>query len=320
MLDGPTPPKPAGAQPRPSDRPAASSSSPSSLPTSLLDEIWQEALDRDYAEAARRAPAAVSAAADAGTGATGRFRPRSGSVLVASALVLLGLLTAAAVVQVQRRAPAAAQTRHVLIREIDQRTTDTDRLQEGVEALRVGVGRAQREALRLSDRGEALDDKIGQLELGTGVVPVTGPGLRVVVDDAKPANGVDRPASDGVDATRVLDRDLQVLVNGLWVAGAEAVAINNQRITVLVAIRSAGDAILVDYRPLSPPYTIEAIGDPDRMEAAFAQTAAGRELQLVKETFGIRFDVSTVKHLELPAGSGARLRYAHVKPEVKEGS
>jgi uncharacterized protein YlxW (UPF0749 family) len=307
MIDGPTPPRPAGAQPRPSDGPPAASSLPTSLPSSLLNEIWQDALDRDYAEAARRVPAAAPG--------TARSRSVSGGVLVATALVLLGLLAAAAVVQVQRRAPAAAQTRQALIQEIDQRTTDTDQLQEGVEALRVGVGRAQREALRLSDRGESLDEKIGQLELWTGVVPVTGPGLRVVVDDAKPAGGVDQPASDGVDATRVLDRDLQVLVNGLWTAGAEAVAINNQRITVLVAIRSAGDAILVDYRPLSPPYTVEAIGDSDAMEAAFAQTAAGRELQLVKETFGIRFDVSAVEHLELPAGSGATLRYAHVKPE-----
>jgi uncharacterized protein YlxW (UPF0749 family) len=314
MLDGPTPSRSAGAQPPPSDRPAAAS-----LPSSLLNEIWQEALDRDYAEAARRVPDA-SGAADAGTPGPARSRSVVGSVLVATVLVLLGLLAAAAVAQVQRRAPVAAQTRQALIHEIDQRTTGTDQLQEGVEALRVGVGRAQREELRLSDRGEALDEKIRQLELWTGVVPVTGPGLRVVVDDAKPAGGVDQPASDGVDATRVLDRDLQVLVNGLWVAGAEAVAINNQRITVLAAIRSAGDAILVDYRPLSPPYTIEAIGDPDAMGAAFAQTAAGRELQLVKETFGIRFDVSAVKHLELPAGSGATLRYAHVKPEVEEGS
>jgi uncharacterized protein YlxW (UPF0749 family) len=293
---------------------------------SLLNEIWREALDRDYAEAARRGPAAGASAGAAGGGdARGMAgsrpsRPLSGGMLVATSLVLLGLLAAVAVVQVQRRAPAAAQTRQALIREIDQRTADTDQLQEGVEALRAEVGQAQRAALGLSDRGEALEDHIGRLELWTGVVPVTGPGLRVIVDDAPPASGVDQPASGGADATRVLDRDLQVLVNGLWAAGAEAVAINGQRITVLAAIRSAGDAILVDYRPLNPPYTVEAIGDPGALEPAFAETAAGRELQLVKETFGIRFDVSAVEHLKLPAGSGTKLRYAHVKPEVTEGS
>jgi uncharacterized protein YlxW (UPF0749 family) len=287
MIDGPTPSRSAGAPVR-------------LLGTSmsLLDEIWRGALDRDYAEASRRAPGPV----------------RRGGVLVAAFLVILGLLAATAVVQVRRRAPAAAQVRQALVAEIDQRTTDTDRLQEGVEALRTEVTQARREALRVSDTGEALDEEVGELELSTGVVAVTGPGLRVVVDDAEPsAVGGDPPASGGVDATRVLDRDLQVLVNGLWQAGAEAVAINGQRITALTAIRSAGDAILVDYRPLSPPYTVEAVGDQRSIEPAFVDGAAGRELRTVKETFGIRFDVSAVDRLELPAGSGVTLRYAEVK-------
>ena len=49
----------------------------------------------------------------------------------------------------------------------------------------------------------------------------------------------------------MLDRDLQVIVNGLWAAGAEAIAVNGQRLTACSAIRSAGEAILVDFRPLS---------------------------------------------------------------------
>jgi len=308
-IDGPTLPRSAGAPARVFGSPG---SSPRASTVSLLDEIWHEALDRDYAEAARRDP--VPAAA----GAPARRRSGRGGLLVSVFLVILGLLAATAVVQVQRRAPAAAQTRQALISEIDQRTTETDGLQEGVEALRAEVGRVRGEALQLSDDGEALDEKISRLELSTGVVPVTGPGLRVVIDDAEPSGSVDQPASGGVDATRVLDRDLQMLVNGLWEAGAEAVAINGQRITALTAIRSAGDAILVDYRPLSPPYTVEAIGDPRALEPAFADGAAGRELRVVKETFGIRFDISSVKRLELPAGSGATLRYA--KREVKEHS
>jgi uncharacterized protein YlxW (UPF0749 family) len=276
------------------------------MPSSLLDEIWREALDRDYAEAARRGPADARAAA--GALKAGRFR-----LLVWLVLVILGLLAAAAVVQVQRRAPAAAQTRQALIREIEQRTDDTDRLQEGVEALRAEVAQVRRDSLRLSETGEALEEVVGHMELLTGVVPVDGPGLRVVVDDAQPGAG--QPATNGVDATRVLDRDLQVLVNGLWEAGAEAVAVNGQRITALAAIRSAGDAILVDYRPLSPPYTVEAVGDPRSLEPKFVDGAAGRELRTVKDTFGIRFDVSSVERLELPAGSGATLRYAEVKED-----
>jgi uncharacterized protein YlxW (UPF0749 family) len=284
----------------------------SAVPSSLLDEIWREALDRDYAEAARRAPADARASAGALTGVlTGESKAGRFRLLVWLVLVILGLLAAAAVVQVQRRAPAAAQTRQALIHEIEQQTDDTDRLQEGVEALRAEVAQVRRDSLRLSANGEALEEVVGHLELLTGAVPVDGPGLRVVVDDAEPGAG--QPAANGVDATRVLDRDLQLLVNGLWEAGAEAVAVNGQRITALTAIRSAGDAILVDYRPLSPPYTVEAVGDPRSLEPKFVDGAAGRELRTVKDTFGIRFDVSSAERLKLPAGSGATLRYAEVK-------
>ena len=55
------------------------------------------------------------------------------------------------------------------------------------------------------------------------------------------------------DTGRVLDRDLQVMVNALWAAGAEAIAINGQRLTARSAIRYAGEAILLDFRPLVPP-------------------------------------------------------------------
>ena len=74
---------------------------------------------------------------------------------------------------------------------------------------------------------------------------------------------------------RVLDIDLQVLANGLWQAGAEAVSINGHRLSDLTAIRSAGDAITVDYRSLTRPYRVEAIGDPRTLQARFVESAGG---------------------------------------------
>ena len=68
----------------------------------------------------------------------------------------------------------------------------------------------------------------------------------------------------------MLDIDLQILVNGLWESGAEAISINGHRLSNLTAIRGAGDAITVDYRSLTRPYQIEAIGDPRTLPASFA--------------------------------------------------
>jgi uncharacterized protein YlxW (UPF0749 family) len=77
-------------------------------------------------------------------------------------------------------------------------------------------------------------------------------------------------------------------VNGLWAAGAEAIAINGQRLTATTAIRNAGQAILVAYRPLQPPYVISAIGDPDTLPARFEDTVGGAYLRLIGQTYGIR--------------------------------
>lgn len=90
-----------------------------------------------------------------------------------------------------------------------------------------------------------------------------GPGVKLVVDDAKDTEqggGGPRESSGFSDTGRVRDRDMQRVVNGLWESGAEAVSINGQRLTSLSAIRAAGDAILVDNKPLVPPYTVLAVG------------------------------------------------------------
>ena len=100
----------------------------------------------------------------------------------------------------------------------------------------------------------------------SGVVPVAGRGLRIELTDAP----TDDP--DTQDPTlRVQDVDLQVVVNGLWAAGAEAIAVNGHRLTSMTAIRSAGDAVLVDLVPLSSPYKVDAIGDPVAMQPALAR-------------------------------------------------
>mgnify|MGYP006206322601 CR=1 FL=1 len=53
---------------------------------------------------------------------------------------------------------------------------------------------------------------------------------------------------------------LQDIANALWSAGAEAVAINGQRLTATSTIRAAGGAILVGFRPVTGPYEVSAIG------------------------------------------------------------
>jgi len=110
----------------------------------------------------------------------------------------------------------------------------------------------------------------------------------------------------------VLDTDLQILVNGLWQAGAEAIAINGNRLGPLSAIRTAGSAITVNYRSLSPPYTVQAIGDPATLQARFVDTAGGQAWLDLESNFGLRFEMDG-DSVSLPEAPSARLRVVYAQ-------
>ena len=99
---------------------------------------------------------------------------------------------------------------------------------------------------------------------------------------------------------KVFDTDIQLLVNALWASGAEAITINESRLTTTSAIRSAGDAILVNYRPLLPPYKIAAIGD-SKMKEKFISHPDYLDLAFVVKTYGLGFKISDFKKLILSA-------------------
>ena len=157
------------------------------------------------------------------------------------------------------------------------------------------------ERLARSRDGRAAQRRLSAAAHAAAAAPVTGDGVRITVNDA--------PSRGGAPAARVYDRDLQNLVNGLWAAGATAIAVNGQRITSTSAIREAGSSILVDFHPISPPYRLDAVGDPGTVQPRLAESPAGRRLQTLANTYGIRYDVSTAEDLRLPAGS-AGTRYA----------
>src|SRR5262249_3465452 len=112
------------------------------------------------------------------------------------------------------------------------------------------------------------------------------------------------------DINRILDVDLQSVVNALWANGAEAIAINDQRLTATTTIRTAGSAILVDFPPLTSPYDVSAIG-PSDLGDRFDQSSAASDLRGLAQRYGLGFSISRADHLLLPAESGQTLRYAH---------
>jgi uncharacterized protein YlxW (UPF0749 family) len=276
---------------------------------SLLNDIIRQPIDGDYASArATRTGGPVS-------------RPqrltRSGLVLVVA--TFLGLVLSGAVVNLRAPTAAVQASRQLLIDQIDERTSEASALSADIGTLSDEIAKLQSDALAARD--PALLAEVDRYELVSGATAVAGPGLVVVLTDA-PSDGAQTDP-----ATRVQDMDLQLLVNGLWAAGAEAVAVNGERVTSLSAIRNVGPAILVDLVPLASPYTVSAIGDPQAMQTAFARGSASTRLALLSSYYGISVSIKAATNLVLPGSGNAVLRSAQVpdvassaQPDVQEAT
>lgn len=151
----------------------------------------------------------------------------------------------------------------------------------------------------------SLEQDLERFGLYAGTTRVRGPGLTVVLSDSPlSARGA---STDFV----IQDVDLQLVVNELWLAGAEAVAINGQRIVGTTAIRSAGEAILVNFKVLTSPYRIEAVGPSAGMRARFRASEVARRFGRWVDIYRLGFEVRAASSLTLPAYRGSlRFRYA----------
>jgi uncharacterized protein YlxW (UPF0749 family) len=252
----------------------------------LLRQIVEEPVDPGYAEAAA-----------AGTNRKPRWR-----LGFAVAAILIGALITISVLQNSQSAPIVADERRELINRIVAAETEQDQLRARTNELGAEIEQLRASALGGDAEAKRLEQRITEADAANGGVPVRGPGLSVIVDDA--------PGDSADTRDRVLDLDLQILVNGLWQVGAEAVTVNGHRLSTLTSIRSAGEAITVDYRSLTRPYRVEAITDPDTSQQQFVQTHAGLWWNELMKSRGMRYELSTVKEISMDADPGLSLRHA----------
>jgi uncharacterized protein YlxW (UPF0749 family) len=250
----------------------------------LLNQIIRHPVDPDYAIAAA---------------GPRRGRRRWSLTLV---VIMIGAMLAIAALQTTRSAPAVETERRELLSRIQASEAEQDRLRARTDSLSVEITELRSTALGADMRTKDRLGEIARLELAIGSTPVIGPGLLITVDDAPSAN---RDARD-----RVLDTDLQMLANGLWKAGAEAIDINGHRLSNLTAIRSAGDAITVDYRSLTRPYEVRAIGDPRTLEARFVESSGGAWWNELAQNRRMTYEIARRGRIVLSADPGMVLRHA----------
>jgi uncharacterized protein YlxW (UPF0749 family) len=224
-------------------------------------------------------------------------------VLTAGAALLVGFLLAAGAVAGQRAAAEQDTRKDELIALVSVRQERTERLGAQLAGLRATLDAVNAAATR---NLPMLNARLAQVEAAAGLTAIRGPGLRVTFADAgEHCTGSRR------ELCRVLDADLQHAVNTLFAAGAEAIAVNGERVMATTAIRSAGEAVLVNYRVLTSPYVLDAVGDADTLARALAASSFGRDFAYYRDEYGLGFQSQAVPALELPAYAGSvRLRVA----------
>ncbi|MFD6939698.1 DUF881 domain-containing protein [Streptomyces goshikiensis] len=277
---------------------------------SLLTHVMDHGLDEGYAQATAQRRA---------DGTAGLPRTLKAKLGLAAGLVIAAMVVTLGAAQARVSAPVLAKERQELIDRVKRADEHADGVERDIERLRGTVADRQRAALKQQGGGDE-----GQLVgLLSGATEVRGPGVKLVVDDAKGSSsgggGGPRESAGFSDTGRVRDRDMQRIVNGLWQSGAEAVSINGQRLTALSAIRAAGDAILVDNKPLVPPYEVLAIGDKKRLGTTFQNSADGQYLHVLQESYGIRYGLTAENDVRLPAASSLTVRTATAE-EPKKGA
>jgi uncharacterized protein YlxW (UPF0749 family) len=222
-------------------------------------------------------------------------------------LAVLGflLVTVAGSARADRRAAEPRKTQ--LIHLIESRRSQVGDLDAAVAKLRGQVATAERRAARASAADAASTSAAERLAMQAGTIAVRGRGVRVRMADAtKPAR-----SPDDESAGRIHDVDVQLVVNALFEAGAEAVAINGNRVVATTAVRSAGDTIVVNFRPLRPPYRVDAIGAD---LAKFDDAEIAQRFRRWTKLFGLSFSARPQSSLTVPAFAG-RVAIATATPE-----
>jgi len=221
---------------------------------------------------------------------------RTGWTLVL-VLGLCGFLLLTAAFSTSRSRRAEQPRRQRLAALVQSRRGQLHTLDRQVRNLRTQVVQAQAVGAR-RDRAEVSRSKrLSRLAAEAGAIPMEGPGLEVRLSDSTRKV----PARADPAVYRIHDRDLQLIVNALLAAGAEAVSVNDVRLVATSPIRAAGETIVASFRPLSPPYVMRAIG---AREAPFEASREAGLFARWHDAFGLGFDVDEQDHLHVPAFTG----------------
>lgn len=230
------------------------------------------------------------------------MKSKSGLLMITLVSVILGLMLAVQFKVTQSNSIGLSERVQDLATRLKQAEVERDRLKSEVEDLRKKITN--------TSTNEALASEMEKARQAAGLVALKGPGITVTLNDSP------KTVHLGEDPNLYLihDEDLLKVVNELKAAGAEAIAVNDQRIIAMSEIRCAGPNILVNVKKIAPPFVITAIGNPDLLESSLRMKGGIIE---TLQVWNIQVKIEKSQNLKVPAYNGP-IKFEYAIP-VKEG-
>ena len=222
----------------------------------------------------------------------------SWQVTLSVALLVLGFLIAAQLSAEGPRIRYTSQERVPLVETVIGLQSQQEVLKDQILALRAQISTLEAELPASAAQEKALNADLEKARIESGLAQLSGPGLVFKLQDADGAVG------NGNTEGLVTSRDVRILIQELWLAGAEAISVNQERVTTTTALLDIGNSILINSAYLAPPYEITAIGSPDLYKRVSDSASFVEFVRSRIDPSGIRLSFAELDKVTVPAFAG----------------
>jgi uncharacterized protein YlxW (UPF0749 family) len=237
----------------------------------------------------------------------------SWQVTLGLALLGLGFLIAAQLATERPRVRYTTQERAPLIETALDLQHQQEELSAEVLKLRTDIQTLEQQGQGTNAAIRDLNDRLEAARLAAGLIPLRGTGVVFQLEDSVEPPGAEENELDYL----VTARDLRTMVAELWLAGAEAIAINGERVVPTTAIIDIGGVILANSAYLAPPYQIAAIGSANLYEEVVGSPGFADFVRARQDGYGIRIGYLEPDEVDVPAFAGTvTLRHARPAPSA----
>lgn len=196
------------------------------------------------------------------------------------------------------------------IRRLEKEQAD---LKGRISDLRSQITTLQQDDARRKTTLQDIHTDLDKQRIASGMVPLQGPGVVASFDDSS----VGTVPQNEDPANYILhEYDLRDIVNALWIAGAEGMSLNGERIVGTTSIYCVGTTVIANATRLSPPYVVSAIGDPQALESSLRYSPQMAKFNERSQIYDLPVKIEQSRQVDLPAYNGSFVfKYATVEGE-----